>query len=113
MQPIDWRDYVISDPTVLAAKPHLKDTRLSIEFVFELLAGGWDHDAIRDNYPNLTEDRIRAALAYAAETFREERFYVLPPAGKGDQVGTSDAAAVPGQSSSQSGAWSLMMRVIS
>jgi uncharacterized protein (DUF433 family) len=81
VQPIDWRDYVISDPMVLAGKPHLKGTRLSIEFVLELLAAGWDRDGLRDNYPNLTEDRIRAALAYAAETFREERFYVLPPAG--------------------------------
>ena len=33
-----------------------------------------------ENYPNLTEDRIRAVLAYAADTFREFRFYDLPPA---------------------------------
>jgi uncharacterized protein (DUF433 family) len=63
VQPIDWRDYVNSNPMILAGKPHLKGTRLSIEFVLELLAAGWDRDAILGNYPDLTEDRIRATLA--------------------------------------------------
>ena len=81
MTSIDWRDHIRSDPAVLSGKPYLKDTRLSVEFVLELLAAGWDRDALRENYPNLTDERIRAVLAYAAETFREERFYLLPPAG--------------------------------
>ena len=80
MDTIDWRDYIRSDPAVLRGKPHVKDTRLSVEFVLELLAAGWDREVLRENYPNLTEHRVRAVLAYAAETFREERFYLLPPA---------------------------------
>ena len=79
MPSIDWRDYIVSDPTILGGKPILKGTRLSVEFVLELLAAGWDRQALQENYPNLTEQRIRAVLAYAAETFREERFYILPP----------------------------------
>lgn len=78
---IHWRDYIVSDPAILGGKPILKGTRLSVEFVLELLAAGWDQTALRKNYPNLTEERIRAVLAYAAETFREERFYLLPPTG--------------------------------
>lgn len=81
MASINWRDYVISDPEVLTGKPALKGTRLSVEFVLDLLAAGWDQQALRVNYPNLTEDRIRAVLAYAADTFREERFCLLPPTG--------------------------------
>jgi uncharacterized protein (DUF433 family) len=50
-----------------------------VEFVLELLAAGWDRRSLQENYPNLTEERIRAVLAYAADTFREERFYILPP----------------------------------
>jgi len=79
---VTWRDVIISDPEVLGGKPVLKGTRLSVEFVLELLAAGWDQKAIEDNYPNLTPERIRAVLAYAAETFREERFYLLPPPGQ-------------------------------
>ena len=82
MEPINWRDYIVSDPAVLKGKPVLKGTRLSVEFVLELLAGGWGRAALLENYPNLSEERVRAVLAYAAETFREERFYLLPPAAK-------------------------------
>jgi uncharacterized protein (DUF433 family) len=77
---VDWREYIHSDPAVLAGKPVLKGTRLSVELVLELLAAGWAAEDIRENYPNLTPERIRAVLAYAAETFRDERFYLLPPA---------------------------------
>ena len=76
----DWTEHIVCDPAVLGGKPTIKGTRLSIEFVLELLAGGWDLNAIRQNYPNLTEERLRAVLAYAAETFRDDRFHLLPPA---------------------------------
>jgi len=79
MTPTNWREYIVTDPSILGGKPVLKGTRLSVEFVLELLAGGWDKESLRTDYPNLTEDRIHAVLAYAAETFREERFYILPP----------------------------------
>jgi len=84
MTTVDWKDYIVSDPAVLAGKPILKGARLSVEFVLELLSAGWDRPALAANYPNLTEDRIRAVLAYAADTFREERFYILPPTGTGN-----------------------------
>jgi uncharacterized protein (DUF433 family) len=81
MSTINWRDHIVYDPEVLTGKPVLKGTRLSAEFVLDLLAAGWDYRALQANYPNLTEERIRAVLAYAADTFREERFYLLPPTG--------------------------------
>ncbi len=80
MSDLNWREFIVCDSRVLGGKPTLKGTRLSVEFVLELLAAGWDREAIRENYPNLTEDRIRAVLGYAAETFREDRFHLLPPA---------------------------------
>ena len=79
MQAIDWHDYIVFDERILAGKPTLKGTRLSVEFVLDLLAAGWDRESLRENYPQLTDEGIRAVLAYAADTFREERFYSLPP----------------------------------
>ncbi len=76
---VDWREHIVCDAAILGGKPILKGTRLSVEFVLELLAGGWSQEAIRENYPNLTADRVRAVLAYAAETFRDDRFHLLPP----------------------------------
>ena len=80
MGTVNWRDYIVCDPAVLGGKPILGGTRLAVEFVLEILAAGWNEAAIRENYPNLTDGRVRAVLAYAAETFREERFHLLPPA---------------------------------
>ncbi|MGB3941394.1 MAG: DUF433 domain-containing protein [Candidatus Manganitrophaceae bacterium] len=40
MVAIHWRDYIVSDPAILGEKPILKETRLSVEFVLELLAAG-------------------------------------------------------------------------
>ena len=68
MEHVDWRDYIVSDERILAGKPTIKGTRLSVEFVLELLAAGWDREALQENYPQLTEDRIRAVLAFAAKT---------------------------------------------
>ena len=79
MVTMDWREHIVMDPAILGGKPVLKGTRLSVEFVLELLAAGLQGNSLLENYPNLSEERIRAVLAYAAETFREERFYILPP----------------------------------
>ena len=81
MNAIDWHEHIVCDPKILGGKPTLKGTRLSVEFVLELLAAGWPQESLGENYPNLTEERIRAVLAYAAETFREDRFHLLPPTG--------------------------------
>ncbi|MEM0054448.1 MAG: DUF433 domain-containing protein [Nitrososphaeria archaeon] len=37
----EWRKRIVADPSVLAGKPVVKGTRLSVEFVLELLANGW------------------------------------------------------------------------
>jgi uncharacterized protein (DUF433 family) len=63
---LDWRDYIVADERILDGKPIIKDTRLSVEFVLELLAAGWDREALAESYPQLSEDRIRAVLAYEA-----------------------------------------------
>lgn len=78
---VDWRDHIVCDPAILCGKPTLKGTRLSIEFVLGLLAAGWSREEMFRNYPSLNEDGIRAVLAYAAETFREDHFHLLPHVG--------------------------------
>jgi len=49
-----------------------------VEFVLERLAAGWTRKELAEDYPNLTDERLRAVLAYAAEAFREDRFALLP-----------------------------------
>lgn len=72
----DWRPYIVCDPKILCGKPTLKGTRLAVEFVLDLLAGDWDDEVLRRNYPGLTPERKRAVLAYAADFVRE--IHALP-----------------------------------
>jgi len=66
------------DPLVLAGKPIIRGTRLSVEFVIGLLADGWTEADIVANYPGLTHEAILACLAYARDTLSAEK--VFPPA---------------------------------
>jgi len=68
-----WRDRITVDPDVLAGKPVVKGTRIAVELIVDLLAGGWTQEQILDNYPHLTPEDIRACLAYAGEVLRAER----------------------------------------
>ena len=52
----DWRSRIVIDPKILAGKPIIKGTRISVEFVLELLANGWTDKRIMENYPLLKED---------------------------------------------------------
>ncbi len=74
---MDWRDRITADPAILVGKPIIKGTRISVEFVIDLLARGWTVEQILQEYDHLTVDDIRACLAYAGELVREERIYPL------------------------------------
>lgn len=58
-------DRIALDPAVLAGKPVVRGTRLSVEFIIGLLADGWAEPDILRNYPGLTREDIAACLAYA------------------------------------------------
>jgi uncharacterized protein (DUF433 family) len=66
---------IVLDSAVLAGKPVVRGTRLSVEFVLGLLAEGWSEADILDNYPNLSGDDVRACLAYARDALASEKVY--------------------------------------
>jgi uncharacterized protein (DUF433 family) len=53
---------------VLAGRPVIRGTRLSVEFVIGLMADGWDEADILANYPDITHEDLIACLAYARDT---------------------------------------------
>lgn len=73
----DWRERIAVDPKILAGKPVIRNTRIAIELILELLADNWTHQEILDNYPTLAEDDINAAMHYAAEIVKTEKVYPL------------------------------------
>ncbi len=74
---MDWREHIYSDLEILSGKPIIKGTRLSVDFLLELLANGWSEEQLFDSYPNLTRDSLRAVFAFAAESTRDERAFEL------------------------------------
>jgi uncharacterized protein (DUF433 family) len=72
-----WKDRIELNPNVLAGKPVVKGTRLSVEFVVDLLAQGWTEQQILENYPRLKREDIRACLAYASAVLQAEKVYQL------------------------------------
>jgi uncharacterized protein (DUF433 family) len=63
-------DLIHSDPAILCGKPVVRGTRLSLEFLLELLSLGWTDRQILDNHPRLTPDGLRAVRARAGESSR-------------------------------------------
>lgn len=70
-------DWIVSTSGVLGGKPCVRGTRLSVEFLLELLASGASREDILQTYPQLTEDGLSAALHYAAQTMRNEVVWEL------------------------------------
>jgi uncharacterized protein (DUF433 family) len=65
-------DWIVSNAEVLGGKPCVGGTRISVEFLLELLAGGATPAEILQSYPQLTRDSLVAAFQYAAESMRSE-----------------------------------------
>ena len=64
---MNWRTYIHTDPAILAGKPVIKGTRLSVELLLERLANGWTEQMIVDSYPTLPEGAIQAVYATVIE----------------------------------------------
>ena len=65
-------DLIHSDPAILCGKPVVKGTRLSVEFLKELIVLGWTDEQILDSYPHLTPDGLQAVRAHASEFRRDQ-----------------------------------------
>lgn len=75
---MDWRERIAIDARILAGKPIVAGTRISVELVIDLLGRGRSVEQILAEYDHLTKDDIQACLAYAGETLRSERVYLTP-----------------------------------
>jgi uncharacterized protein (DUF433 family) len=69
---------IVLDPAVLAGKPVIRGTRLSVEFIIGLMADGWSEADILGEYPGISHDDIAACLAYARDVLRSEEVYPSP-----------------------------------
>jgi uncharacterized protein (DUF433 family) len=72
-----WSDWIASNPEILGGKPTIRGTRISVEFVLELLASGATQPDILERYPHIPADGLAAALHYAADVLKGEHVWAL------------------------------------
>jgi uncharacterized protein (DUF433 family) len=54
------------NPRVMVGKPVIKGTRLTVQYILKLIASGMSNDDIKDEYPGLQDDDIKACMFYAS-----------------------------------------------
>ncbi len=70
---------IVLDPKVMAGKPVIRGTRLTVDFILNLLANGTTEREILEEYQGLTEEDIRACLLFATKTLKNTDFLPLTP----------------------------------
>lgn len=62
---------------VLAGKPVIRGTRLSVEYILNLLAHGTTFEDILEEYAGLTQEDIQACILFASRSLESTTFMPL------------------------------------
>lgn len=65
--PVEWKQYIVSEPEILRGKPRLKGTRIPVGLVLGYLAAGKTGEEIVAEFPELRWEQIAACLDYARD----------------------------------------------
>ena len=65
------------NPKVMNGKPVIKGTRLTVEYILNLLAHGADFQEILDEYEGLSSEDIHACLLFATKSLENTDFMPL------------------------------------
>jgi len=71
-----YKNRISVNPNVMLGKPCIKGTRITIELIIKKLSEGASIDDLLKGYPKLSEEDIRAALAYSADVIAREELLV-------------------------------------
>lgn len=72
---MDYTRIITMEPGKRGGKPCIRGLRITVYEVLESLASGMTHEQLLREYPYLTQEDIRACLAFAAD--RERKLEML------------------------------------
>ena len=75
---MNYEHLITIEPGKRGGKPCIRGMRITVYDVLEYLASGMTEEQILKDFPDLSQEDIRACLAFAAD--RERRFVSIPPA---------------------------------
>ena len=73
----NWQDRITINPQVCHGKPCIKGTRIMVSVILDNLASALTPEEIVADYPPLTLEDVRSAIAYAAKLATEEELLPL------------------------------------
>lgn len=68
---------ITTNPRVMAGKPVIRGTRLTVEYILKLLSQGITAEEILSEYPGLQQEDIQACLLFAAQSLSSMSFMPL------------------------------------
>jgi len=71
---MNYQDIITIEPGKRGGKPCIRGMRITVYDVLEYLASGMSQEEVLKEFPYLTQEDIRACLAYAAD--REKQLLV-------------------------------------
>jgi uncharacterized protein (DUF433 family) len=72
---MSYQNRIIRDPGICAGQPVIRGTRVLVRVILGYLAHGETLETILRDFPSLTEEDLRAVIAFAAAAVGED----LPP----------------------------------
>lgn len=72
---LNYQTRIVRDPKIGGGEPVIKGTRVPVRTILASLAEGDRVEAILKDFPTLTEEDVRAVIAFAAASAEED----IPP----------------------------------
>lgn len=69
---LDYSHHIVQDPQICGGEPVLRSTRVPVRTILASLAEGSTIEEIVQDFPSLTEDGVRAVIAFAAASAAED-----------------------------------------
>jgi uncharacterized protein (DUF433 family) len=69
---VDYTQHIVRDTAICGGTPTIKGTRVTLRTVLASLAEGASVRDILDDFPTLSEEDVRAVIAFAAVSAEED-----------------------------------------
>ena len=69
---MNYHDYITRDPQICGGAPVIRGTRVTLRTLLASLAEGATSEDILRNFPSVSEDALRAVIAFAAASAQED-----------------------------------------
>lgn len=79
---MNYRERIVRDPQIIGGEPVFKGSRVTLRTVLASLAEGGTTAEILADFPTLSEEDVRAAIAFAATSAQEDMPLAEVPIGR-------------------------------